>query len=263
MLRRRFWGCKTMTGHLCRRGSLCLLLSILALAVVLGGSVARADDLSLAGSYNTFNFVIGGSDQSVGGGEVGGSADTLTIGSTTIDLAYVYCVDIWDVVYVPGNYTATTTTHTASVTEESHYSDGLTSPTSIGAGAYSGTVNHAGQVAWLLDTYATGAEGSTAAQEALQAAIWHTIYGSGYDLSVTDYASNTTIMEDYTADLAALGSNTDSTANLDWFSPGISGSSTVYQALVAGPGPVPEPASIVLLGGVLLMVGKALRRRLA
>src|ERR1035438_2044300 len=46
MLRGSSGGSKTMTKYLCGRASLSLLMSILALAVVLGGSVARADDRS-------------------------------------------------------------------------------------------------------------------------------------------------------------------------------------------------------------------------
>ena len=40
-----------MKRYMSERASLSLLLSVLALAMVLGGSVARADDLKLGSSY--------------------------------------------------------------------------------------------------------------------------------------------------------------------------------------------------------------------
>jgi Thioester domain len=149
---------KPMTRHLSGRASLGLLLTILALAVVLGGTLARADDLNLGGTFNSFNFYNNGVLTAEGGGSL------VTSSLTSVTLGFVYCVDINDNITVPGDYNNTIVTNNGNVN-----------------GAM---VNNAGQVAWLLDNYAVGAEGNANAtdQIALQAAIWHVIYGANYYL---------------------------------------------------------------------------------
>jgi hypothetical protein len=224
-----------MTRYTSERAAFSLLMPALALAVVLGGSTARADDLDLGGNYNTFNFNENGSIQSLGAGSI-------TVSSlNSVTLAWVYCVDLLDTIAVPANYDDTTTTNNGVV-------NGV-------------AVNNDGEVAWLLDAYATSSEGNVTDQEALQASIWTTIYGHNYNLNGT--GDSTALVNQYNADLAALGSQTASLSNIDWFTPS-DGSSTKYQGLV-GPNmsPVPEPMSIFLLGTVLLCVLSLLKRKLA
>src|ERR1035438_3882002 len=93
------------------RLSFSLLFSVLAVALVLGGSVARTDDLNLGGGYNTFNFYVNGVDSSEGGGPVTPSY------LNSVQLSFVYCVDIYDNVGVPADYPDTTVTNNAVVTE--------------------------------------------------------------------------------------------------------------------------------------------------
>lgn len=237
-----------MKTFMSKRASFSLLLSVLALAMVLGGSVARADDLNLGGGYNTFNFYKNGVDSSEGGGPVAPSY------LNSVELSFVYCVDIWDNVGVPADYPDTTVTHNAVVTEGG---------TAAADGETGGVVDNAGEVAWLLDTYVVGAESNTNAQIGLQAAIWTTIYGSNYYLDPTDAAGAVT---DYNNDLAALaaatGASGTSLSNFDWFSP--NDGDGVEQGLIGGNnGSVPEPASILLLGTLLLGVLQLLKRKLA
>jgi hypothetical protein len=225
--------------------------SFIALALTLGAGAAFAADLKLGGNY-TPNIYMDGTvvpDGGYGGGP---------IVISTLDgsqLAWVYCVDMIDVVYVPADYPDTTVTHNGTVT--------ATQPSNVVA---TGVVNNAGAIAWLLDTYA-GTAATTVQQAALQAAIWHEIYGSAEYLDPTN--NSVAVVNQYNADLAALGSNTAPTSDVDWFTPGNS-SGTTYQALVGQgigvstniPG-VPEPSSILLLGTVLLGVARLLKQKLA
>lgn len=200
-------------------------ISILALAVMLACSAARADDLNLGGTFNQIEMNTG----TVGGGSIVVSSLN---GNT---LAWVYCVDIIDDVYVPADYPNTIVRN-----------DGIVNGS---------LVNNAGEVAWLLDNYAVAAEGNANQQIALQAAIWHVIYGNA------EYLVNTAPQySTYSADLTALGSNTDPLSDINWFSPKNT-SDTVYQGLV-GP-TVPEPMSILLLATVLLCVARLLKQKLA
>src|SRR5262249_50272474 len=62
-------------------------------------------------------------------------------------------------------------------------------------------------------------------QDALQAAIWRTEYGDGFQLDGVDNdngapAFNHTIAAAYQADLAALGNNTAPVNRVSWISPG-------------------------------------------
>src|SRR5262249_50430597 len=74
-------------------------------------------------------------------------------------------------------------------------------------------------------------------QDALQAAIWRTEYGTGFQLDGVDNANpapvfNSTVGAVYKADLAALGSNTAPVGNVVWISPGTNPDNTQVQGLV-------------------------------
>ena len=127
------------------------------------------------------------------------------------------------------------------------------SASSASLGLTSGVVNNAGEVAWLLDTYAAGATSSDA-EGALQAAIWHVIYSS----SVTTGSSNdATMIADYNADLAALGSNTAALNTVTWLSPS-NGNGAAEQGLVTA---TPEPSTLGMMFVGLGLLG-LMRKRL-
>ena len=204
-----------------RKRNLVTLVTV-ALAIVLGSGMALADDLYVGGNYNNIPLTTGN--------EGGGSITVSTLNGAA--LPWLYCVDLYITISVPGDYNNTTTTSNGYV--------------------HGALVNNAGQVAWLLDHYATADIGNTTGQIALQAAIWHAIFGVALDPSSGS-------ITDYNAYLAALGSNTDPLSNVKWFSPGISGNNTEYQGLV---GPVPDGGvTLLLLGGALVGL-ETLRRRL-
>jgi hypothetical protein len=212
-------------------------LWILALAVMLGGGAALADDLNVGGNYNSIPLV-GNLNGSYGGGAI----TTSYLNGVQITL---YCVDLYDTIPVPKDYNNTTTTSNGMVTE-------LNSP----LGTTGGVVNNAGQVAWLLTQYASADSGNTTAQIALQAAIWHVVYAG--TAGAVDLNSSSTSYSLYTTYLGALGSNTAPLSDVDWFSPGIKGDNTVYQGLAG----VPDGGvTLLLLGGALVGL-ETLRRRL-
>jgi hypothetical protein len=226
--------------------------SIISLALTLGTGAACAADLNLGGNY-TQNIYMDGTV--VANGDYGGGPIAVSYLDGT-QLAWVYCVDMIDVVYVPADYTQTTVTNNGTVT--------ATQPSHA---VTTGVVNNAGAISWLLNTYA-GSATTTTQQAALQAAIWHEVYSGAEYLDTTN--NSAAVVSQYNADLAALGSNTDPLSDVDWFTPGV-GNSTTYQALV-GPGPgfgtqnfpsVPEPSSILLLATVVLGIMRLLKQKLA
>jgi hypothetical protein len=215
-----------------------LKIALLTAVLALGMSPVRAAfDLNLGGTYSSISIVLDGTTTTEGGGSI----DNSTLNERP---SWVYCVDLFHDVYVPGDYNNT----------------GVST-----SGVVNGyTVNNAGEVAWLLAHYATTGHGIQAM--ALQAAIWHVIYDGS-----SGYAGNHTVNPDtgasyyteYVTMLSALGSQTGNVSSFDWLSPGIANNSTVYQGLVA----VPEPTTMVAGALLLLPFGastlRMLRRRQA
>jgi|SRR5271157_1620521 len=225
-----------------------------ALVVVLGSAMALADNLSLGGSSNQLT-VTGGT------GGVAGTWGGGSIGPSTLNgdpLAWVYCVDIPDHVYIPGDYPNASFNNNGTIAGSSANNTalGITGYTTDGQQA---AVTNAMAVAYLLHTYATGAI-SNAAQAALQGAIWSVIYG----VTMTGGPSGSLAI--YSADMnqvtAACGNNFNSCTNdyvgdFDWLSPSGS-SSSVDQGLITNK--VPDGGmTLMLLGGTL--VGVATLRR--
>ena len=209
----------------------------LALALMLGGSAALADDLNLGGNYVPVSIDENGTPTTVGGGPI-----TISHLNGT-QLTYVYCVGLFTDVYVPDDYPDTLVTRNGVV-------DGA-------------LVNNAGEIAWLLDNFAAAAAASTTDQQALQAAIWSVEYdGKGVNsgLPVVTGDSSQGYYTQYQTDLASLG--TAPVSDINWFTPG-DGSGTVYQGLVGPliPGEVPEPTGILLLGTVLTFAARSMKRK--
>jgi hypothetical protein len=108
---------------------------------------------------------------------------------------------------------------------------------------YGAAVPHADAIAWLL-THLGPTATTPEQQDALQAAIWRTEYGDGFQLDGVDNTNaapriNSTIAPIYKADLAALGSNTAPVSSVTWISPGPNPDQPPNQgqALVALTGP--------------------------
>jgi hypothetical protein len=216
-----------------------LKIALLTAVMALGMSPVRAAfDLDLGGTYSSISIVVDGNTATYGGGSI----DNSTLNGSP---SWVYCVDLFHDVYVPGDYNNTAVS-TSGVVNGS-------------------TVNHAGEVAWLLAHYATSGQGIQAM--ALQAAIWHVIYdgSSGYAGSHTVNAdTGASYYTEYLTMLSALGSQTGNVSSFDWLSPGIAGNNTVFQGLIA---PVPEPTTMIAGALLLLPFGastlRVLRKRQA
>jgi len=170
-------------------------------------------------------------------------------------LPWVYCTDIPDNVWVPGDYKNTLISRSGQEWWG-------------GGNPISGfvTVPHAGSVAYLLVTFGNAASATGRNAEAgLQAAIWQVIYfGSMHNNQpLFQYVPGSAADTYYNTDLAAVenGHPTDPslwrTANVNqvlWFSPSndpristTHSSDYVYQGLVSM---VPEPSSLVISAAV-------------
>ena len=130
-----------------------------------------------------------------------------------------------------------------------------------------GTIAHAslggGAASWLYNTYALSAVGNKAMEAALSLAIWNSLYdndyyvnsGSGFwvtSLSDNSYATLANSM------LANLSTVKDPLPDAGWIrTQNISGTN-YSQDFIA---PVPEPATLSLLGVGLLSAGFARRRK--
>lgn len=173
----------------------------------------------------------------------GGSIDPSSLNGTP--LPYLYCVDIPDDVFVGQTYYGAVVTSNGDDNSNGVF------------GVQGAQVFNAGEVAWLLDNHGVDGVGTDAAV-ALQAAIWHVIYGITLDPAANN-ADYPTAYSLYTNDLAGLG--VAPVSDVLWISPDASG--TVDQGLVSR---VSEPSSVLLLGllftGVLGSLG-LMKRRLA
>lgn len=129
-------------------------------------------------------------------------------------LPFLYCVDMLHDIYIPGSYSTSVTF------------DGK---------VHGQPVSNAGQVAWLLDQYASSASGDPNKTAALQAAIWEVMYGNQFTLK-----GPSAVLAQEQVYLQNVG--TAPVTNYAWLSP-VSGT-TLQQGLVTR---VPEPSSTLLL----------------
>jgi hypothetical protein len=220
------------------------VLIFTALLVFLLAGLAQADftgDLNLGGTFNSVPIMVDGKSVTEGGGSI------ITSYLNGTALPWVYCIGMDTVVYVPSDYNQTyVNTTTGKV-----YDNGFGGLHDLNQ------VANAGQVAWLLASYANS---PTVDQVALQAAIWHVINPGHIGLDTT--SAGDPYRADYNAYLTALGSNTGDTTQFLWMSPANGtldddGGLHHYQGLVTQ---VPIPGAVWLLGsGLAALLG--LRRK--
>jgi hypothetical protein len=171
----------------------------------------------------TFNKTLSdGSTVLVSGAPVSGG-NFLGMLNGNVPLTASYCVDINQTLFPNNTYANATVT-----------SDGT---------AYGAAVPHADAISWLV-THLGPTATTPEQQDALQAAIWRTEYGDGFQLDNVDNDNgapsiNSTIAPIYKADLAALGTNTAPVSAVTWISPGANPGlpPSQGQALVALTGP--------------------------
>ena len=205
-----------------------ILVLVTFMVFLMAGAVSAdaLQQLYLGGNYTqNIPSLLNGSSTITSEG--GGSIDPSTLNG--VALSYIYCVDVFKSVGVPGSYNDTEVNNSGFI--------------------YGNALNNAAQVAWLLGTYGTAGQGNT--QAALQAAIWHVVFGVNYELSATASYFNT-----YQYMLTALDGNTGNVGDFLWITPGIkdsNGDIVAYQGLVAR---VPEPGTLLLIGvGLLGLAG--------
>jgi hypothetical protein len=204
------------------------LLVLTACMVFLLAGLANADTLNIGGTYTGMTIWEDGVLTGVGGGSV----DPSYLNGTELD--YLYCVDLYITVNVPGSYPNTVVTTDGTI--------------------YGVAVHNAGQVAWLLSQYGTAGQGSQA--YALQAAIWHVVNDGIHNVFIDNTSSPANVVTLYGSYLTALDSNTGNISDFRWITPGqldSNGHVVAYQGLVT----VPEPGILILLGIAMSAIGAA------
>ena len=200
-----------------------ILVLATCMALLLAGAAQAA--LVLGGNSTPIHGFFNGSAVYWGGGSFEPSSWNGT------PLKYVYCVDVFHTISIPGTFNSAIAT-----------SNGIVNSLSV-------PVHNAGQVAWLLDHYGTAGNGDAA--YALQAAIWHVIYdGYGGNTYVIDTTQHTTAVGLYNTMLGVLGSQTSDVSAYLWFTPG--GPDNFEKQGLVAPNPVPEPGTMMLLGSGLV-----------
>lgn len=206
------------------------VLVIVACVVFLFAGFASADSLYIGPNYTSVLMSVNGTDQWEGGGDVHVS----TLNGQV--LSYLYCVDLFRTVNVPGNYPDTVVTDDGTI--------------------YGSALLNANQVAFLLDMYAWSAN-THDEQAALQAAIWHVSTSGGtVALGVGASAVQQTLYAGY---LKGIGSGIIS--DFLWITPGLESNGHLYQYQGLVGHATPIPGAIWLLGSGLLGLVAVRRRR--
>jgi hypothetical protein len=139
-------------------------------------------------------------------------------------LPFLYCVDVLHNLFIP----------------QTGYSTDVNNQGIV----HGAQVQHADQVAWLLDQYANSATDMDHTA-ALQASLWRVIYEAKFTLNYQNISQ--TIYNYYTAYSTNIGSAPASVGNYTWLSP-IDAHGVQMQGLVTR---VPEPGSTLLLAFAL------------
>jgi PEP-CTERM motif len=205
-------------------------MAALALVASLAfSSQASAETLVLGGSAGPQITLNIGPD--AGSPVEGGNIPNSSLGGYA--LPWVYCVDIYHNITVPGTYTNAGTNNTGVVNG---------SP-----------VHNADEIAYLLLKYGSADIGTL--EGALQAAVWTLEYGAGTVHSISSEGTITQ-MNNYVTE--AKGANTaGDAASLTWVTPDTTTNN--LQGLVTI---VPEPSSMAIAGlGALGFLVYGLRRR--
>jgi len=210
-----------------------MLSMVLVLTACMGFllvGLAKADNLLYVGP--TFTHMTVKIDD-VASNEGGGSVDPSSLNGVMFE--YLYCIDLFRTVNVPGSYPNTVVTNDGTI--------------------YGVAVNNADKVAWLLSHYGTAGQGDQA--YALQAAIWHVVNEGLHEVIIDGTTSSANQVSLYNSYLSALDSKTGNISAFLWITPGTkdsNGNVVQYQGLV---GTVPEPGILILLGIAMSAIGMA------
>ena len=161
--------------------------------------------------------------------EAGGSIDISSLPGRQLD--YLYCVDLFHDVGVSASYPNTTVNNAAII-------NGNPLP-------------NADKVAYLLENYGVGGQGEQA--QALQAAIWHEIYGSGvYNLDVASYGTNHNIPDMYTQYVSEAATHSGNVSKFLWISPDYATGAMKQGLVTSSPTPEPSTYALMCLGGLIV-----------